>query len=205
MRENGIFDNPVGSDDEANKSENGIGRKIDYGGYSHSLQSRSETQTKLDEVIKEGENTVRADELIETLERKQESNRAKDAIEKLYGDDFDFTNPPDSLDRYEKMLALRRMEEAVISNGRIDSELPDTAPADLPNVEHAIAVIEIMKTYDGLAENNLAKITAATVARAEVRKAAADALSEIRGNGLEDEPLSLRQSLAAWIRPGGGD
>lgn len=161
------------------------------------------TKTDVNRLVDNARDEIKASRVADTLEREQAGNRAKQALKQLYDDDFDFDNPPDSLDRYERMIALRRLEEAAIYNGKFESEwFEDRELHDLPNVDHAVNVVSIMKTYGELAEHNLARLTSSTVAVPEVREAAADALHDIRSETQQPSHDSLRAALAAWLRPG---
>jgi len=157
----------------------------------------------VDELVAGAKCKVDANDAAEVLERRQAGNQAKAALKELYDDDFDFDSPPESLDRYERVLTLRELEHAAISNGRRKHLLADQDGAqDIPDVEHAVHVVSIMETYGELAEHNLARVAGATVARSEVREAAAASLESVRGEAQSKSHDSLREALAAWLRPG---
>jgi len=183
--------------------ESGDGLKDDYEFREAGTLYGREMQTQVERLVDNARDEIKATQVADTLEREQAGNRAKQALKQLYDDDFDFDNPPDSLDRYERTIALRRLEEAAIYNGKFESEWFDERELhDLPNVEHAVNVVSIMKTYGELAEHNLARVTSSTIVKPEVREAAADALHEIRSDAQQQSQDSLRAALAAWLHPG---
>lgn len=153
------------------------------------------------ELISRAKPDVQSENAAFTLERTQARNHAEAALRELFDDDLDLENPPDSLNRYEKLIALRRLERAAVKNG----QRRDEDVGDLPNVEHAVHVVSIMRTYGELAEHNLARVAGATRTEHEVREAAAEALSEIRQNTQEPERGSIAavlDALAERLRPG---
>jgi len=153
------------------------------------------------ELIMRAKPDVESENAAFTLERTQARNHAEAALRELFDDDFDLENPPDSLNRYEKLIALRRLERAAVKNG----QRRDEDVGDLPNVDHAVHVVSIMKTYGELAEHNLARVAGATRTKRQVREAAAEALSEIRQSTEEPERGSIAavlDALADRLRPG---
>lgn len=153
------------------------------------------------ELVSRAKPDVRAENAAFSLERTQARNHAEAALRELFDDDFDLENAPDSLNRYEKLIALRRLERAAVKNG----QRRDEDVGDLPNVDHAVHVVSIMKTYGELAEHNLARVAGATRTKHEVREAAAEALSEIRQDTQEPERGSIAavlDALAERLRPG---
>jgi len=154
-------------------------------------------------LLSESIGTIQVEKARARLEDERVKKTAKKELQQLYGDDFDLSDAPNSIDRYEKTLALERLRDAVVDMGKIPSERPD-ALSDEPQIDQAIATIEQMKTYGPLAEPHLADISRANIATMEVREAAITALEEIR-DGQQNSHDNLREAIAAWIRPGGGD
>jgi len=198
MTDSKLFD----SDDGCDESSDGL--KDDYEFHEAGTLYDTQRQTQVERLVDNARDEIKANQVADTLEREQAGNRAKQALKQLYDDDFDFDNPPDSLDRYERTIALRRLEEAAIYNGKFESEwFEERELHDLPNIEHAVNVVSIMKTYGELAEHNLARVTSSTIVEPEVREAAADALHEIRSDAQQQSHDTLREALAAWLHPGG--
>jgi hypothetical protein len=154
-------------------------------------------------LLSETAGVISAEEALGALDDQRVKNTAKRELKHLYGDDFDLSNAPESIDRYEQTLALARLERAAVNMGARPSERREVE-SDEPRVEQAVLVIEQMKTYGELSEPYLANIARGNVQVMAVREAAVEALSEIRE---EKKPShnSLREALAAWLRPGGGD
>jgi hypothetical protein len=198
MTDSTIFDHDDGGD------ENSEGLIDDYEFHEARTLYDVQAETQVERLVNEARDEIKANQVADTLERERAGNRAKQALKQLYDDDFDFDNPPDSLDRYERTIALRRLEEAAIYNGKFESEwFEERELHDLPNIEHAVNVVSIMKTYGELAEHNLARVTSSTIVEPEVREAAADALHEIRSDAQQQSHDTLREALAAWLHPGG--
>jgi len=163
------------------------------------------TERRLQNLVKEAEVKLTAREATTALERSKAREVAKEALKEHYSDDFDLDDPPESLDRFETMITLRRLERAVVENGKAESEWPeDVDLGGLPDVELAVEMVRTMQSYGELAEPHLARLGGATVCDAEVRKEATAALKELRDENRTSHD-SLREALAAWIRPGGGN
>jgi len=200
MNEPSIFDDD--SDESDDETTGLVDAPLDDDRDYASVYEFDDT-THVGRLLEQAKDEVHAADAAETLQRTQAGHQAKAALKELYDDDFDFDAPPDSLDRYERVLALREMEHAAISNARRESEIADEFDThDLPNVQHAVQVVSIMESYGELAEHNLARVAGATVARAEVREAAAASLKLIRKGAATDSHDSIREALAAWLRPG---
>jgi len=66
--------------------------------------------------------------------------------------------------------------------------------------EHAKRMIDVMATYDTVAEPHIAGLTYASIPP-EVREHAIETLGELRDGS--DEPQSLREAIGRWLLPGG--
>ena len=165
--------------------------------------TKTATATELERLISESEELSDARGALRRLNDQRVRQTAKEELRELYGDDFDIDDAPDSLGRYEKTLALERLRNAVVNMGSRPSERHEKE-SDEPRVEQAIKTVEQMKSYGELAEPHLAHLADAPVMVMPVREAAVDALADVRGEH-DTSHDSLREALAAWLRPGGGD
>jgi len=161
----------------------------------------SPTARELRQRVQEAEWTVVARGILPRLDDQRVRNTAKSQLRELYGDDFDIDQAPASIDRYEKTLAVERLSKAVVNMGSRPSERHENE-SDEPHVDQAIKTIAQMKTYGEVAEPHLAHLADSSVMVMPVREAAVDALADLRD---QQEPThdSLREALAAWLRPGG--
>lgn len=151
---------------------------------------------------------------------------AKEALEELYASEFPVDDPPESFERYEAELAVRHMRQAIkgmfgvddyvqpvemdvtILPGEddVDVDVDETwqkvlSDADLPEfTEHAKRMLDVMATYDAVAEPHIAGLTYAGIPP-EVREHAIETLAELRDDS--DEPQSLREAIGRWLLPGG--
>lgn len=185
------------------------GDEAQFGGELHKMNldatapEPSPTARELRRLMQEGEAKLGAPGILHRLGDQRVRQTAKGELRELYGDDFDIDQPPESLDRYEKTLAVERLAKAVVNMGSRPSERHENE-SDEPHIEQAVRTIAQMKTYGELAEPHLAHLADSSVMVMPVRKAAVDALADLRD---QQEPShgSLREALAAWLRPGGGD
>jgi len=145
---------------------------------------------------------IRYEKALASLNSERVKKTAKTELAELYGSDFVTSDAPESIDRYEKILALRSLERAAVTMGTMQSERRESMSEE-PQTDQAISVIEQMKAYGAVAEPYLAHIVRAEVAVIPVREAAVEALGELREQ--EEPSHSLREALAALIRPGRGD
>jgi hypothetical protein len=149
---------------------------------------------------------------------------AKEALEELYASEFPVDDPPESFERYEAELTVRHMRQAIkgmfgvddyvqpvemdvtVLLGENDVDVDKTwakvlSDADvLELTEHAKRMIDVMATYDTVAEPHIAGLTYASIPP-EVREHAIETLGELRDDS--DEPQSLREAIGRWLLPGG--
>jgi hypothetical protein len=152
-------------------------------------------------LLSETAGVIKSEKALAALDNQRVKRTAKRELRELYGPDFDPADAPESIDRYEEMLALRNLEHAAVEMGTRPGEGVEVE-SDYPHTERAIAVIQQMKSYGEVAEPYLAHVVRASAAVMPVREAAVDALADLRD---QQEPShdSLRAALAAWLRPGG--
>jgi len=185
------------------------GDEAQFGGELHEMNldaaapEATPTARELHRLMQEGEAKLTAPGILGRLDDQRVRQTAKEELRELYGGDFDIDHAPESLDRYEKTLAVERLRKAVLNMATAPSERHEKE-SDTPHVEQAIKTIDQMKTYGELAEPHLAHLADSPVMVMPVREAAVDALADLRD---QQEPShdSLRGALAAWLRPGGGD
>jgi len=202
-RQNSVFDldEKDSTDDKSDIIDSDLSDDYEFRKSLYALDGSEESD--VERLVANATDEIKASRVADRLEREQAGTIAKQAFKQVYDEDFDLDSPPESLDRYERIITLRRLEEAAIRNSKFESEILQKRNHDLPNTEHAIQCVSIMETYGELAENNLARVASATVSVPEVRKAAADALERVREDAKEQPSMSLREALAAWLRPGG--
>jgi len=149
---------------------------------------------------------------------------AKEALEELYASEFPIDDPPESFERYEAELTVRHMRQAIkgmfgaddhvqpvelkvtVLLGEDDVNVDENwkkllSDADLLELtEHSKRMIDVMATYDAVAEPHIAGLTYASIPP-EVREHAIETLGELRDDS--DEPQSLREAIGRWLLPGG--
>jgi len=148
----------------------------------------------------------------------------QDDIERLYRNDLDINNPPDSIEAFEQRVTLRNLAAVAIDNGSpedvaykhreiifdidaadVDNGVTEgsvksfsdmvTATSEPVNADLAKKTIDRMKEYGPVAEQFLSIVTAQDI-HPEIASYALDALADIQEQPTEQQ--SLVETLRQW-------
>jgi len=166
---------------------------------------RKEREMLVNEIEVEDEEALRR----RAIEERQEQNiresgkrqsqiktSSREALEELYDEEFSLDNPPDSYERFESEMAVRKLRTSV-ERITLDADGWGHEATDR-RIEAAINTIDVMGTYGQVAEQHLAALCRMDLPE-QVYSHAIDTLAEVREE--EQEPPTIREAIARWLSP----
>lgn len=160
------------------------------------------TDRQLRSVLSKAEAELQVPGALQKLDDQATRQAAREALKELYGDEFEVHNAPNDIDRLEKTLAIHELAWGITScaNNAVDDKYAEPT-RNHPEIEHAVLLIEEMQSYGALAERHLAALNRDQEMPLPIRRAATDALSEVRENQNEDK--TLMSVIKSWLKQGG--
>jgi hypothetical protein len=174
--------------------------------------SPQERVEELDAKLELDERRVESHDVEDELATERARQILRDDIEKLYHNDLDIDNPPDSIEAFERRVTLRKLASTAMrfgSEGMVLLRVDDLSAIQTESIEafledrgspvepaRAKKAIDRMATYGQPAEQFLAAVADGDSVQPEIAEYALDALAELQER--EEEPDGLVDALRSW-------